>query len=242
MRGISSIAVGFDGRVEPDLAACLGPYLVSLPLDYVRDDPPTFRAWVAQCAAAYHSARAQRFHVGREPTGVAEPFFPFHFRLREWCEAESVEAGFIKRVATWEVCDRSVLSLVCEPGIGGVHATLVYDSQRIEAPMARRLVDEFSLLINVGAKAPDAAIDDLIFWDQMEAARIWSEFNTKGEFVPLPEKTFLQLFEQTVWAHPENIAVQEREYRLTYREVALAEIPSLQRCGPSAPVSARPSS
>jgi amino acid adenylation domain-containing protein/non-ribosomal peptide synthase protein (TIGR01720 family) len=115
--------------------------------------------------------------------------------------------------------DRSAwpLMLVVEPG-EELRLEFVYDDDRFDRTLIRRLLAQLRVLLHGIAAAPGRRVETLPAWDAAEAHQVVIEWNDTATSA-VSDVCYHQLFEAQAARTPEALAVASSTARLTYGEL-----------------------
>lgn len=162
----------------------------------------SWRELVIRAHAARHGILRHREQFETAVRDAAEPLF----------EAVVQPAG-----PEHPMADGAVLHVRYALGDGGAELVLRYRTEAVNQDYARRLAGYHVAALRAIAERPDEEHEPHGLLSDDELRYQLDELS--GPVRPLPEKCFVELFEQRVRRHPDRLAAIHRDRRWTYREL-----------------------
>jgi tyrocidine synthetase-3 len=100
----------------------------------------------------------------------------------------------------------------------GLHANIQYNTDIYTKSGVTQLADHLEQLMRVIVANPDKPLNQLVFLSKADQHQLLEEFNDTTAAFPR-DQTILDLFEEQVRQHPDNIAVVHGSVTLTYKEL-----------------------
>ncbi len=149
------------------------------------------------------------------------PIFQVMFELQNAPTSELVVPGL--RISTVDVepltAKFDLTLTLCETE-SGLTASMEYNTDLFSADSVMRMLRHYELILHDMAARPDATIEELRLFTEEEERRLLTDWNA-GLRLPVPDRSFAQLFEAQAVATPDGVAAAWLDRRVTYRDLNL---------------------
>ncbi|MBX3328846.1 MAG: amino acid adenylation domain-containing protein [Nitrospira sp.] len=106
---------------------------------------------------------------------------------------------------------------LCETD-SGLTASMEYNTDLFSADGVTRMLHHYERILQDMAERPDTSVEELRLLTGAEAHRLLTDWNV-GPCLPVPERSFVQLFEAQASATPDNVAAVWLDRHVTYHEL-----------------------
>jgi amino acid adenylation domain-containing protein len=212
--GDLAVAVPYGGRSHELFEEALGPFARWLPVRARLRPGRRFDELLQDLREARESA----FEWGDAYERAGESGFPAAFELERWPKDE--EAGGVRfQVLGKHVCsDRFHLRLACVRTGDGIRAELHFDTSRVPAADAQRLLGQWLCCLQSAVADPETPIDELDVLGETERRRLIFDLNATARDYPR-DACIHHLFEAQAQKTPGAAAVAFEGRSLTYSEL-----------------------
>ncbi len=147
------------------------------------------------------------------------PIFQVMFELQNAPASELAVPGLrIAAVDVEPLTAKFDLTLTLCETENGLTASMEYNTDLFSDARVMRILRHYELILHDMAAHPDATIDALRLLTDEEERRLLTDWNA-GPFLPVPDRSFAQLFDAQASATPDNVAAVWLDRHLTYREL-----------------------
>ena len=214
--GGAGIAVTADGRDDEQLAGVVGLLARQLPAPVEVDGRESFRALARRVEQTVRDRTGEQasFSWDHGPGGGPPRFFPVAYEFGR--EPAPWSDGGIG----WEIARRSAdvdryrLRLTGREHVGGLTATIGFDTSCFRAQDVRQLADQLRVLLGHATEDPGAPVEQLRLLSDGERGRLVTAFNATE--AAIPERTVAELFGEQAGRTPDALAVVSGSAALSY--------------------------
>lgn len=100
----------------------------------------------------------------------------------------------------------------------GLTVSMEYNTDLFSADSVMRMLHHYELILQDMAARPDAPVEELRLLTGEEEDRLLTDWNV-GPCLPVPDRSFVQLFEAQASATPDSVAAVWLDRRVTYHEL-----------------------
>jgi amino acid adenylation domain-containing protein/FkbM family methyltransferase len=220
--GDVTVGVAFDGRPDAELAAALGLFEKSLPLNCELGGGERLAAVAREAGASLRGAGDWQECFSWEQFGGADGagvrFFPYCF-ARETRPGTHEAGGLTFSVSRRDAFpDRFDLRLVYTAEGESLSVGFEYDAAAWPAAEVGRLAARYGALLRDAAERPETPVGRLNVLDEAERRTLLEEFNRTGRDYGAPE-TIHEIVGRQAARTPEAVAVEFEGESLTYAEL-----------------------
>ena len=242
LTGADDVTVGTPifARSKTEFMAVVGDFVNPVPMRARFNQDTTFRALVSQLKQTVHEALGaqefplpllvQRLHPTRD--AARSPLFDTFFVFQRFDQFRHIEAlltgaeadGVVElgglRLAPYPMAQQEGqfdLALQMLERAGILHGVLKYSTDLFDESTIGRTVAQYKVLLRSVVEEPDSDLRTLSILPPEGRNWLVKEVNaTEGAY---PEENVPRLFEGQAARHPERIALQHEDARLTYGEL-----------------------
>ena len=227
--GQDDVSVGcpIAGRTQVELEDLIGFFVNTLVLRADVSADPTFRELLRQVreaalgAYAHQEVPFEKLVEKLNPIRSAShsPLFQVMFQLRSETGGEIRLRGLtVERLSIKYETAQVDLSLFAWIANDSISCSFNYNTDLFDSDTIRRALAHYRMLLEAVVADPDRRVSELPLLTSEERQRIVVDWNrTEAEFPR--DRTVPGLVEETVGRHPDAIAVEFGEERITYREL-----------------------
>ncbi|MGZ3459406.1 MAG: non-ribosomal peptide synthetase, partial [Archangium sp.] len=227
--GQDDISVGspIAGRNRAELEGLIGFFVNTLVLRMRLEGNPSFRQLLARVKETTLGAFAHQdlpfeklvAELAPERSLGRTPLFQVMFSLQNMPQGELALPGLsLRQLSLENTLARFELELVLRETSEGFTGTLLYNRELFSETTAGRLARHFVTLLEELVSQPERPVRSVCLLSAEERQRVLVEWNHSPSSYPR-ESTLNEVFEQRAATHPEAIALEFGEQRLTYRQL-----------------------
>lgn len=149
----------------------------------------------------------------------SSPIFQVMFELQNAPASELDIPGL--RIATVDVDALTAkfdLTLTLSETENGLTASMEYNTDLFSADTIIRMLHHYDLILEDMATKPNAPIEEIRLLTDEEETRLLTDWSV-GPCLPVPDRSFVQLFEAQVSATPDSVAATWLDQQVTYHEL-----------------------
>jgi amino acid adenylation domain-containing protein len=241
LTGADDVTVGTPifARSKTEFMSVVGDFVNPLPMRGRFNQDTTFRALISQLKQTVHEALGaqefplpllvQRLHPTRD--AARSPLFDTFFVFQRFDQFRHIEAlltgaeadGVVElsglRLAPYPIAQQEgqfdlALQMLERGGI--LHGVLKYSTDLFDESTIGRMVAQYKVLLGSVVEEPDSDLSTMSILASAEQEWLQEVNATESAY---PEKIVPRLIEDRAARHPERIALQHEDARLTYREL-----------------------
>jgi amino acid adenylation domain-containing protein len=223
------VAVPVSGRTDPDSERMIGLFVQTLPIRISVRPEERFTDLVRRVRAVTLDAMGHQAvpyptlvrEMVIERSEANDPLCQVAFQLRRHMGESLVLPGLL--VEPYDVgapASAYGFTMTIKDNGESMTALISYDPSHFDADTVRGLLRHYETLLSGVLEAPDGRLGDVGILDRDEERMVLDEWGGRATAGSVPRTTVHELVEQCARAHPDAVAVEEREARLTCGELS----------------------
>ncbi|WP_218133149.1 non-ribosomal peptide synthetase [Paenibacillus sp. OK060] len=227
--GQEDIIVGTSvaGRTHADLSGIMGMFVNALPMRSKPVGNKTFQGFLEevkeQSLAAFdnqdypYEALVEKLNVRRDSS--RNPVFDVMLNVRNFDSTNlNLEGSTIKPYQSENEISKFDLTLTVNQDQDKIDLFFEYATKLFKKDTIDRMIEHFITILRAAAKSGDILLSEIDILAEMEKENLIN-LGTKTKTAYPANKSISVLFTEQLERTPDSIAVQDREQRLTYRQL-----------------------